>query len=951
MEDGPEGAGPAPMLRGNDWVSMADKVGGDTGRNCQKRELATNMKNLRLNTLLLTTALIGFGGSQALAGDQIIPPAALPGSDISALQPSTLLGTAQFSEQGLSGRSDGNSSSLLSFSDGELEAEDDVDAYAFHNRGCGGSYNRKGCRQERRKFRREFRRSNAVRQIKARAAYRAGASGAGVIVGVVDEDFDLDHPELAPNIVGFEDVTKGNRLGQEEADDTEQQEALNGLEALGETFLPSGHGTLVSGVIAAARDGSGIHGVAPEAGILAVRADTFEVEEVADVDTFLEAVNEAGVTKFVVAPSDSDDPADVEIIELTEENLDEQSERLQQLIASDDFEVAAAGSGFDDANVARAVDVAVAGGSHIVNLSLGGGETSEQELIDSLQRATGKGVIIVASAGNDDLPNAEAPANLSVDPCTNGLMLAVAQVDEDNEIIEGVNRCGSSAAQCLVALGEDVLTTENGGGLGENSGSSFSAPAVSGSLALLLDLFPTISGGEAVQTLLASATDLGEEGVDEIYGHGLVNLRRALRPIGVASLPTENTVYGDLTSLSSSTLGLSGALGDAFGNLSTLQNSLFLDGFRRPFEADLRGQVVAKSRTIDFGQAFGGSTDVRTESFVNAGGFNVTLALRDDDRDDLFGTRLARAGLAQESYEQEQQLRSLRFSGDIAPGLKVNSGYKLTADQHFATDPASEKGASLFLFTSDSLSPQHAFLGKGSGLSFAQDLTDATKLTIGFLAAEKHEGVERQNGAGTAVQADLNHRFENGAALGFSFSFTNEADGFLGSEAGGALADRSDTNSQIYTLSGSLPITSDIEAIGSATLGLSDLSGIEGGLLSDLGDNVVSDAFALGVLKSGIFDDRDRIGLMFSQPLRIEGGGRGTLTVPTSVNADGSIVSSSERVGLSPSGRELNLQLAYTRELASSLDVTNYALVRTGPGHNADASPDFGVGLRLNWTF
>ena len=900
------------------------------------------MKNQRLNTLLLTTALIGFGGSQALAGDQIIPPSALPSSDISAMQPSDLLGTAQ---------SGGSMGSPWSFSDSEFETEDDTDAYAFHNRGCGSSYDRRGCRQERRQFRKEFRRSNAARQIKARAAYRAGASGAGVIVGVVDEDFDLDHPELAPNIIGFEDVTKGNRLGQDSADDDGEREELNRQEALGETFLPSGHGTTVSGVIAAARDGSGIHGVAPEAGILAVRADTFEIEEIEDVDAFIEAVNEAGVTKFVVAPSDSDDPADVEVIELTDENIDEQSERLQRLIASDDFEVAAGTSGFDDANVAKAVDVAVAGGSHIVNLSLGGGETSEQELIDSLQRATGKGVIIVASAGNDDLPNAEAPANLSVDPRTNGLMLAVAQVDENNEIIEGVNRCGSSAAQCLVALGEDVLTTENGGGLGENSGSSFSAPAVSGSLALLLDLFPTISGGDAVQILLTSATDLGKKGVDEVYGHGLVNLRRALRPIGVASLPTGGTVYGGLTSLSSSTLGLSGAFGDAFDNLSTLRSSLFLDGFRRPFEADLRGQVVAKRRAIDFGQAFGGSSDVRTESFVNAGGFNVTLALRDDDRDDLFGTRLARTGLAQESYEQEQQLKSLRFSGDVAPGLKISSGYNLTADQHFAVDPASEKGASLFLFTNDSLRPQNAFLGKGSGVSFTQELTDATKLTVGLLATEKHRGVERQNGAGTAIQADLNHHFENGAALGFSFSFTNEADGFLGSEAGGAFADRSDTNSQFYTLSGSLPITASIEAFGSATLGLSDLSDIEGGLLSDLGDSVVSDSFALGVLKNDVFDDRDRIGLMFSQPLRIEGGGRGTLTAPTSVNADGSIVSSSERVSLSPSGRELNLQLAYTRELASSLDVTNYALVRTEPGHNADASPDLGVGLRLNWKF
>ena len=69
------------------------------------------------------------------------------------------------------------------------------------------------------------------------------------------------------------------------------------------------------------------------------------------------------------------------------------------------------------------------------------------------------------------------------------------------------------------------------------------------------------------------------------------------------------------------------------------------------------------------------------------------------------------------------------------------------------------------------------------------------------------------------------------------------------------------------------------------------------------------------------------------------------------MNANGSIERSRERVGLTPDGRELNLQLAYSRELTDDMDVTTYALVRDEPGHNADADRDYGIGMRFQLAF
>ena len=804
----------------------------------------------------------------------------------------------------------------------------------------------------------EFSANRVPGQINAQAAYAQGISGAGVTVAVIDEDFDLDHPDLAPNIVDFEDVTLGNRAGQQNPDNEEIADLLEGLDGLIESNIEGGHGTNVSGVVAASRNGQGIQGVAPNAQILAIRADTHNIEEIEDEQQF----NESAAVDYVISPADSNDPSQLRLVNISDEEGGIDQEKAQQVLAAIEdqgFEVAGVQRGsFNDADLVQGISVAIEGNADIINLSLGGPGAFDEELIESFGRATDQGRILVFAGGNDDRtdedgnplttpPDVEGSSSVVIDERLNGLGLAVGVVDENNEI--QFNNCGTARERCLVAPGIDINTTDNGGGFESVDGSSFAAPAVSGSLALLLERFPTISSNDAVEILLVSATDLGEKGVDEVFGHGLVNLERAFQPIGVASLPTGTDIDGGLATLSSSTLGLSGAFGDAFGDVAALQDGLFLDGFRRPYKANLQGNVNLASRGINFENVLVGS-DIDTKSFTAPNGFNVTFALRDETNEaiDDLNNQVAQLGSAQASYEQETRLQSLKFSGEVTDGLTMTAGHNLTAGQQLAADPASASTGNLFLFTGDSFNPQYAFLGKGSGTSFTQSLSETTSFSVGFLASDPQVG--DTSGEGFITQANLNHRFEGGANLGFSASFTNEANGFLGSEASGAFAESSETNSQFFTLAGTMPLSATIEALGSATVGLSDLSGVNGGLLSDL-DRAVSDAFALGLVKNDVFDGKDKIGLMFSQPLRVEAGDRATFSVPTAVNADGTVVRTNEQVSLTPSGRELNLQLSYSRELASNMGVTSYALARHEPGHNEDAAPDFGAGMRFKFSF
>lgn len=95
--------------------------------------------------------------------------------------------------------------------------------------------------------------------------------GAGVSVAVLDTGIDTDHPELAENYKGGYDFFNNDSSPEDD----------------------NGHGTHVSGIIAADDNGMGIVGVAPDAGLVAVKAfDRFGrgwlVDIIAGIDWIIE---------------------------------------------------------------------------------------------------------------------------------------------------------------------------------------------------------------------------------------------------------------------------------------------------------------------------------------------------------------------------------------------------------------------------------------------------------------------------------------------------------------------------------------------------------------------------------------------------------------------------------------------------------------------------------------
>ncbi|MDP7062359.1 MAG: S8 family serine peptidase [Planctomycetota bacterium] len=83
------------------------------------------------------------------------------------------------------------------------------------------------------------------------------------------------------------------------------------------------------------------------------------------------------------------------------------------------------------------------------------------------------------------------------------------------------------AVDC-VAPGVSIETTSVGGGYSAPSGTSFSTPLTNGVAAMIYANNPGISAQAVEDILLDSCDDLGAAGEDNIYGHGRVNLRKAL---------------------------------------------------------------------------------------------------------------------------------------------------------------------------------------------------------------------------------------------------------------------------------------------------------------------------------------------------------------------------------------------------------------------------------------
>ncbi|MDX6198741.1 MAG: hypothetical protein QOJ79_1892 [Actinomycetota bacterium] len=176
--------------------------------------------------------------------------------------------------------------------------------------------------------------------------------------------------------------------------------------------------------------------------------------------------------------------------------------------------------------VAFGIVDAVDAGAKVLNLSLGGaGDACPLIMSKALSYAHDHGALVVVSAGNDG-----GHGNPVDYPAGCAGAFAVGATDP-NDHRAGFSEYGPQVD--ITAPGVLVLTTswEKGGqhGYAFESGTSLSAPIVSGAAALLLSRHPEWSPDQVQARLMATATDKGKRGRDDYFGVGIVDVGRALR--------------------------------------------------------------------------------------------------------------------------------------------------------------------------------------------------------------------------------------------------------------------------------------------------------------------------------------------------------------------------------------------------------------------------------------
>jgi minor extracellular protease Epr len=163
-----------------------------------------------------------------------------------------------------------------------------------------------------------------------------------------------------------------------------------------------------------------------------------------------------------------------------------------------------------------AIDWAISNKMDILNLSLGSLEPS-YVLEKAMTKAYQSGMLIVAAGGNDGT-SAGNGDNVAY-PAKYPAVIAVSAVDQNN--VRGSFSATGNAIE-YSAPGVQIVSTHLNNKYVSYSGTSMATAFVTGSLALLKEMYPDLSPSAIREQLKRNALDLGAPGKDPWYGLGLV---------------------------------------------------------------------------------------------------------------------------------------------------------------------------------------------------------------------------------------------------------------------------------------------------------------------------------------------------------------------------------------------------------------------------------------------
>ncbi|MEE9442416.1 MAG: S8 family serine peptidase [candidate division Zixibacteria bacterium] len=159
----------------------------------------------------------------------------------------------------------------------------------------------------------------------------------------------------------------------------------------------------------------------------------------------------------------------------------------------------------------------------------------------AIENIEAAGIVAIFAAGNEgpDPQSLRNPADLAGSPLNS---LAVGSVNQNTNIIadfssRGPSSCGGAIKPDIVAPGVSIYSSFKDGTYRLMSGTSMSAPFISGLVALMRQYNPEATVTEIKAALLSATTDLGVSGADNVYGHGYIDASKIFDFLPVPNVP------------------------------------------------------------------------------------------------------------------------------------------------------------------------------------------------------------------------------------------------------------------------------------------------------------------------------------------------------------------------------------------------------------------------------
>lgn len=230
------------------------------------------------------------------------------------------------------------------------------------------------------------------------------------------------------------------------------------------------------------------------------------------------------------------------------------------------------------------------------------------------------------SAGMNQMAHAtDSNGNLILD----GQMIIVGNWDtNNNKLNSSSNKAGTVCATyqnniCIdakkvkdfyiMAGGTNVTSTAENGGYVTMTGTSMAAPVVTGSIAILHQMWPHMKGKHLVQLVLVTGNKNIASYDENVHGQGLLDMDRATRPVGATGIPTTGRTDGGVSSIS----GGANVSGVSASNIQALTSVMVLDSFERDFFINLGDMTQSvDTRTVSVAEQMGAVNYYK--SYMNA---------------------------------------------------------------------------------------------------------------------------------------------------------------------------------------------------------------------------------------------------------------------------------------------------------------------------------------------